>query len=1368
MRAIFIFLSFLVTQFAYANEWHFRQIGMNEGLSFNSTLCITQDKSGFIWIGTRNGLNQYNGVENVIFKHDYLDSLSISNDHINDIYEDAFGKIWIATANGVNNYDRASGTFRRFLADGSENSLTHRYTKCIVQSKDNNIWIGTSQGLSVYNNEQQVIFRKRIKLIESNANNVISIFIDQLDRLWFCTRGGLFLYVGEDKYERVMLDPKNETGRDLFEYRDIIQDENGLYWAATEEYGIFSFNFGDQLGYVTNYNSSNSKLISNHVRKLSIVDGNELWCATLEGVSIINLVTRKVSVVEGDGLSKSSFHDILEDHEGGVWLASYTGGINYYHHQNNLFPYVAKSAPLKLGSSDKSVTGFLNDKNGVWISTGDGGLIFNNENNDIFEYFNRSNSKLSNNNIKHFTFDGKENIWIGTYHGLNYFDKAKKTFEVFLNDPNSQNSLIHDQVHAVFVDVDGLVWIGTNGGGVQTYDPIEKKFTLIPTLYNNIYTIYGDSRGRIWVGSNTGIECFDRISKKPLEISSLAEPSENPRNVFVNAITEDSEGRIILSTQNHGFGIIENDQITWVNKRNGFHTNNINAIQEDDNGALWVSTNTGLTKVIIDNRNPDSLAFHIENYYKTHGLQSNQFYPNCSMKGKDGKLYFGGVNGYNHFYPSEIVKIEYQPKVIFSQVKVIGENTEFNPFRESTHTPIILNYSQRNIRIDFTGLSYVNPEELIYRYRLNNNDSTWQNLGNQRSINMAYLPIGKHELSLQSSSSPNEWDSTSAVLKINVLPPFWRTWWAYLGYLIFFLVILYIYSNLSLKWAKLKSSLLMEQFQKEKEKELHESKLKFFTDISHELRTPLTLILAPIENILNQSDLSGRFKNQIQMIHKNGNRMFTLINQLLDLRKLETGNDQLKVAKGDFIKFIKEICLAFDAISEINQIKLNISAQEESHYLWFDRDKMEIVFYNLLSNAFKYTPKNGSITLDIRSLDKDQMPNEIQKKGIKGGLQLVITDSGQGIPEEEIRNIFQRYYSTRDESNKNPTGIGLELAKRMIDLHHGQIDVSSKVQTNENSGFTSFIIFLADGNELFQPHEIIENFKSSEDVSQYTYDFIQREKELYAENFKTDRSELIFNKQKKTLLVVEDNPEVRQFIISLLQAEYNVIEAENGKLGLEKTLKEGPDLIICDIMMPEMTGIEMCREIKKDSRISHTPVILLTARTAITFKFEGFETGADEYITKPFSGSYLLLRIQNLLQQRETLQRHFKTEKILEPADLSITSVDEKLLKKAIDYINNNISKTDITVNELSRELGLSRVHFYRKMKALTNMTAIEFIRNVRLRRACQLLEQGKFNIKEVKNHVGFENADYFRKCFKEAYNMTPSEYAEKHISSNK
>lgn len=689
---------------------------------------------------------------------------------------------------------------------------------------------------------------------------------------------------------------------------------------------------------------------------------------------------------------------------------------------------------------------------------------------------------------------------------------------------------------------------------------------------------------------------------------------------------------------------------------------------------------------------------------------------------------------------------------------------ENSPLEKSLNetAELVLNYEQSDFSISFTGINFINPDKNNYRYMVLGMNDTWVEMGNENSINFTYFPIGTYEIRVQVSVNPDKWDTDYRSLMITVLPPWWKTWWAFLIYAFALAAMLALFFVLSQRLAKLKNQLSMQHFQREKEKELHQLKLKFYTDVSHELRTPLTLILAPLENLISKSEITNRVRNQLTQIQRSGFRLMQLVNQILDLRKLETGHERLLIAEGNVIRFFSEISLAFKEVATAKNIGFEFAPHKEEQSFWYDRDKLEIIVNNLLSNAFKFTPEGGKVLLKLNEVMGQDIKEQFTGLNKKNDyLQICIVDNGEGINSEEIQNIYRRFYSNKKKMNANTpnAGVGLELTRRMVDLHKGGISVSS-TNTEKGRRETVFSVYLSVNKNVYSAEDLDLEFKDSEDASLYTTEFLQREtviaiqEEEGQENKKNTSDE-----EFERLLIVEDNTEVRLFIKELFADNYEISEAENGKSGLQKAIETNPQLIISDVMMPIMDGIELCKKVKTDARTSHIPVVLLTARTALTFKYEGLETGADDYITKPFSARYLKLRVKNLIDQRKNIQEHFKREAICDPGSITLTSVDEKILKKAVDYIVENIANPKLSVTRISEHVGLSRVHFYRKIKALSNQTAVEFIRNVRLKRAATLLSQNKLSVKEVRNMVGFEDADYFRECFKEQFGVTPSEY---------
>jgi ligand-binding sensor domain-containing protein/signal transduction histidine kinase/DNA-binding response OmpR family regulator len=1370
IASIFLFSSFS------GDQIRFQKIDMGSGLSYNSVLCVLQDHEQFLWIGTRDGLNKYNSLDYEIFKHNINDSLSLSHSHVNCIYETRNQEIWVGTVKGLNKYNRVDNNFRQYNASADSTGLSNEYIKCISEDSLGFLWIGTSYGLNKYDPVTDHFEHITLGQLGINLNNIIALCHDNKGRLWIGTGDGLYLKEGES-FTLIDFAPDHNS-QELFEIRDIKQAENGQMWIATEKYGVYTFFLNNDL--IQNakaFNAQNSGLVSNAVRKI-LIDGDSIWLATLQGLAIIEenekLTNITYSIDYPQGISNSSIHDIIKDHIGGYWLATYTGGLNYYHPQNNLFPHIEKIIRVENILKSDVVTDFYEDEfENVWISTNSGGLSYWNPKTRLVTNFVAGTPNgISSNIVKAIAPDKEGNLWIGTYNGLNFYNRRTKKFTSFYHDEGNANSLNQNQVHAVHVDKNGMVWIGMNGGEFQMLNPKNSKFTAITGAGRIVNAIFEDSKGHLWIGERYGLRCLNIQTKQLIDISHLIEEVKE-QLYYINSITEDSKGRLWFGTQSSGLILIDAEKVYWFNSGNGLNDNTVNAVLEDDNGYFWISTNTGISKLEFLEKQDGDFQIRSTNFTEAHGLQGKQFERGSALKTKSGNLLFGGVNGFNIVSPNNVKKQDYYPSVVISEFKInyeSGTPEDYELSRKkkiSEDNKLLLNFNERNIYLRFAGINFINPSATYYRYRLDGPDKKWIDLGHQRTINFTYLPIGKHELQIKASSDNSAWGDEYTSLEITVLPPWWQTWWAFVIYGIFILFLLYLFFYYSQKWAMLKNSLAMEHFKHEQELALHESKFRFFTDVSHELRTPLTLIFAPLERIMLKKGLDQDLNSQLHLIHRNGNRMMLLINQVLNLRKLETGHDKLKAAKGNIVNFLKEISLAFNEIANSRNIEFEYMPEIDFLSVYYDRDKMESVIYNLLSNAFKHTNDGGFVKLKL---------NVIQSKtksfhGVKKIAEISISNNGKAIAKEDIEHIFERFYTKIGGQTKGSlsTGVGLELTKRMVQLHHGEIIVESNQEESPEQGLTTFTVHLPLGRKHLADDEIIHDFQNSETPSLYTQEMQLKEKFASFEHFEpTEELAQINDEDKQSLLIVEDNEEVRNFICDLFKDNYQIVEAENGVIGWEKATDIIPDLIISDIMMPEMDGIELCRKLKTDIKTSHIPIILLTARTTLTFKHEGIETGADEYITKPFSAEFLIIRVKNLLQKRELLRTYFMRQAILEPKEIIVTSVDDRLLKKAVDYITENIQDSSISVEKLSKEIGMSRVHLYRKIKALTNITPVDFIRSIRLKTAASLLKQNKLSIKEIQYMVGFESADYFRKSFKAQYDLPPTEYALKYKEEQK
>lgn len=1379
-KIFFILLTFFLLS-TICQGLTFRKYDMGTGLCHNSLLCITQTKDGLIWMGTRDGLCRFDGNTYTVFKQDFDDKNSISNNSINCLFESSNGDLWIGTTMGLNRYSKGDGIFQKYFIQADGKGLSHNYIRSLIETPEGKILIGSPNGIDIFDPVNSSFGKLPIaKRKDGMPNSITCFFRDSKDRILVGLRSGLYFY-NRGMLENISISNGAKFKIDEFEVRDIKEDLNGQFWLATEEFGMLQLIIHSNVAEISQvYNVENSKIISNHVRKL-FLGHKEIWIGTMEGLSILHQDNQSFSNFQYDadkpeGISNNSIRDIFGDNQGGIWLATYAGGINYYHRQNNLFPHTKMTTKEGKVLATNVISGLLEEDNGdLWIATEGGGLVLRKPDGRKYIHFLLQNdgTGLVHNNIKSISHDKKGNLWIGTFNGLSYLDIKANRFTNFQNQPGNQNTLLNNQVHSVIVDDDNLVWIGMNGGGIQTLDLSTLTFrTVAVTDVRNVNVIMAGRDNKLWIGHQGGLSCIDRRTRKEIDLTPYLK--QLPLSVqYVQCLYEDHLGRIWIGTLGYGLFLFRGDKMFWFNAEKDLPNNTINALVEDDQGRFWVSTNKGLLKVTISDSEGKVPHLTVKTFTKDQGLQGFQYMPMSVFKTKKGEIYFGGVNGYNIVNPSKIMEDDFFPTLILTDILVRTKSKEgiiHWPLEKSNdkRNQIRLNYQDRDISVDFWGINYINPTSTFYRYRLLNLESDWINLGTQHSINFNFLPSGEYELQLQATTNPEYWDKNYQSLLITILPPWWMTAWAFTGYLFVLIIMLSIFFRLSKRWANLNNQLAMEHFQREKEEELHQMKLKFFTDVSHELRTPLTLIVAPLEQIIKQPDLNSRLRNQLSLIQLNGRRMMRLINKVLDLRRLDAGYDRLQAASCDLVKFLKETSLAFKETANIKNIELQFETEVPSLEVCFDRDKMEMILYNLLSNSIKNTPSQGCIKLRIRKVENYPEPSRKDNSSVGYGLaEISVADNGRGIPADLLDRIFERFFISEPKGSRYPldSGVGLELTKRLVELHKGKIMVESREKTSEKEGYSCFTVLLPLGTDHLSKDEMITGYKNSEDSDTYPVSMLSNEFFDDTSDFTEvlERPENFQHAEEEIrLLIVEDNAEVRNFILGLFSGKYIVDEAGDGKTGLEKAIEIVPDLIICDIMMPEMDGIELCKRIKTDIRTSHIPVILLTARTAITFKYEGLETGADDYITKPFSAEYLQLRVQNLIRQRVTLRNHFAYEMICDPAKITVTSVDEKLLKKAVEYIGEHMSEATLSVESLSSELGLSRVHLYRKIKALTNQTAVEFIRSIRLKRAGALLQENKLNVNEVRALVGFDDVDYFRNCFKQQFGTSPSEYAKK------
>lgn len=1352
---------------------NFKHYSINEGLSQNTVLCLLQDRYGLIWIGTEDGLNRFDGYEFVNYKHDNTDPQSISHNQVNALLEDATGNIWVGTSKGLNIFQRDTETFRK-VVHADDKSDESNYISSIYKDKSGDLWIGTLSDLKHYHARTETLNSYRVSSEKhSTATRVNCIFGDKDGILWVSIGNDIKRF--DPAAKKFMPLPasleSNQILRNSFT-RTIRQDNLGRIWMGTESSGVFIFD-GEQntVKQLRHNPASDNSLPINVIRELHMADDNEVWIGTRNGLSIYNFATDTYKnyvndIYDPQSLSHNSVRTILHDGAGNTWIGTYAGGLNLVTPSSNMFSKIGEQIGTRPGLSYRVVSTILNTADdALWIGTEGGGLNYANSTLSHFSKlpFFENGTDIAGNTVKSLLSDGQQ-LWIGTLRGLWHLDKNTGKLT---NYPVPEKKGVYS-----LEKTKAGIWMGTNGAGVILRKP-DGSLTIFKHEANNTASISGnsitkiqqDERGNLWIGTDRGLNYYDGRTFKRYHYDEGNRFSLS--NSSVLSIFIDSKKRIWIGTKGGGLNLFEStsEKFYQLSVKEGLANDVIQAIQEDDDGNLWVSSNKGLSKISFSNTllpfGQDGYA--ISNYFVEDGLQGNQFLTGASNKNNKGELFFGGINGITYFAPKDIQRNDHTPAVVFTDflirnrpITIGGENSPLKKAINETQE-ITLTHDQAFITIKFAGLNYTNPTKNQYAYKLKGlaNDDEWHFVGNQRTATYTNLGAGHYVFMVKAANNDGVWNEEVKALHIKVLPPWWKTWWAFLIYGLIVAALLYLYYYYSLRTAKLKNELVYEHLIREKDQDLYQRKLNFYTNISHEIKTPLTLMLAPIEKLLELNMGNNRVQNQLMLMKRNGDRLIRLINQLLDFRKFESGKMQLQAAEGNIVEFIKETVLAFESYAQHLDVKLNVVSERKNVRIWFDRDKFEKILYNLLSNALKFTHKGGHITVHVKEESEGKLPGE------NDFAQIEVVDNGSGIPAQYISHIFNQFeHHDEQGTNISGSGIGLAFTKALVELHHGKITVSSRERTAEEDGCTCFSITMPTGRAHLQESEIITDDLDNENIDRYheqqsiakSVVSLEKKREIFLQN--NDGTSPV-------MLIVEDNDEVMELLATHFADKFTVYRAANGQEGLEKAIELIPDIVISDVMMPLMSGTTLCSTLKNDNRTSHIPVILLTARAPIIYKIEGLETGADDYITKPFSINVLEARVWNLLEIRQKLRERYKKEVTLQPRNIAITSQDEVFLEKVMNFIEVNLAEPTLNVEELGKEVSMSRITLYRKIKALTNQTTIEFIRSVRLKRAAQLLETQSYNVSEVAYMVGFTDIDYFRKCFKEQFKATPKEFGQ-------
>lgn len=1320
----------------------FSYISINEGLSQSTVFSIDQDKRGNMWFATYDGVNKYDGYAFTVYQHNEDDPNSIANDISRIVKTDSQGRVWIGTRDGLSRYDEEKDIFQNFFY---EKNGKHLQVNGIEEISPEQLLISTPEGLIMFDIKESK-FRDD-SFSTAMHKTIASTLYRQDDQIYIGTStDGLYTYsITQKTFEKVI--PILGTKQ----IQAILQQSPTRIWVATEGAGLFLIN--PKTKEIKNYlhSPSNPKSISsNYIRSLAMDSQNRLWIGTFNDLNIYHegtdsFASYSSNPVENGSLSQRSVRSIFMDSQGGMWLGTYFGGLNYYHPIRNRFKNI-RNIPYKNSLSDNVVSCIVEDKDkNLWIGTNDGGLNLYNPITQRFTSYtlqeDESARGIGSNNIKAVYVDEKKSlVYIGTHAGgLSILHRNSGQVENF-NQRNSQ--LVNENVYAILPDGEGNLWLGTLSALVR-FNPEQRSFTTIekekdgtPVVSKQITTLFRDSHKRLWIGGEEGLSVFKQEGLDIQKASIL--PVSNVTKLFTNCIYEASNGVIWVGTREGFYCFNEKDkQIKRYNTTNGLPNNVVYGILEDSFGRLWLSTNRGISCF-----NPETEKFR--NFTESDGLQSNQFNTASYCRTSVGQMYFGGINGITTFRPELLLDNPYTPPVVITKLqlfnKVVRPDDETGILTKniSETKSITLKSWQTAFSIEFVVSNYISGQHNTFAYKLEGYDKEWYYLTDSRAVSYSNLPQGTYQFLVKAANSDGKWNPIPTALEIIVLPIWYKTWWALLIFFATFAGFITFVFRFFWMRKSMEAQLEIERRDKEHQEEINQMKMRFFINISHELRTPLTLILTPLQEIINK--ISDRWtRNQLEYIQRNANRLLHLVNQLMDYRRAELGVFELKAKKGNAHQLIQDNFLFYDKLARHKKITYTLHSELEDKEVLFDANYLELIVNNLLSNAFKYTESGQSITVTLKEEN--------------GWLLLQVSDTGIGIPINKQGKIFERFYQI--ESEHVGSGIGLSLVQRLIELHHGRIELDSE----ENKGST-FSVYLPQDLSVYKPSELASNNEQNEEEQVYSTNskamyFIDTEK---VENESVESGD----KKRGTILIVEDNNEIRRYLNNGLADLFNTLEAGNGEEALEKLKDNEVDVIVTDVMMPVMDGIKLCKNVKQNIRTCHIPVIILSAKTDIKDQMEGLQMGADDYIPKPFSLAILTTKIQNMMRTRRRMLDKYAKSLEVEPEKITFNAMDEALLKRAMAIVEKNMDNIEFSTDEFAREMNMSRSNLHLKLKAITGESTIDFIRKIRFNEAAKLLKDGRYTVAEVSTMVGFNTPSYFATSFKKYFGCLPTEYIKK------
>ncbi len=1332
-------------------------IRISDELVNNEVTSVIQDSNGFTWFGTRGGLQRFDGYEMKLLKNDFGKGSNLLSQSIEILKNGRAQNIWIGTkSGGLSGYDLKTGQIRNYRnTTPNSTGFNGDYILSILDTDSEKLFLGTWKGFE-YLDKKTGQFH-----VINSTWKTFDIQPDGEKGYWLATSSGL-----RHINHQLVNDANYNFGIPNINITAIvIDDAQHCLWLGTWDQGFFQFdpvtkkfkNYRHQKGNPTS-------LSSNNTYRMLLDSKGSLWIGTWGGgLDRFDRSSETFEKIHLDipGLFTNDNQIILTIHEdpsGLLWVGTDGTGVFKLDLNQKKFTNIGIDNNSRLESTHV-LSVFVDPFKKLWVGTKGGSIQYSAD----WKVFDKINSSIKSDKevaasvyqSRAFMQDG-DYLWVGTNKGLMRvlnIASGVGAYEIFVPVQGVSTSLAGKKINSIVQDAAGKIWVGTQENGLGRITGFDKNNKPVFKNYLPAYGVKGalqnervsclliDSKKRMWVGTYKGLHLYDQAADQFQVFMQTDAVNNSLSNNTILSLAEDKFGNIWAGTQ-YGLNKISGLQANRLDVDNyttadGLPSDYIHAVVPDKAGNIWASTNKGIVRF---NQKEKSFAV----FDKRDGVQSLVFSENATYTDERGRFFFGGLEGVTHFYPDSIDISQFHPPIFFTNLTINNVPYEFGngstgntilskPFY-NTET-ISLNYKENIFSVEFAALDYHAPDKNEYMYQLEGFNKEWVYAGKNRLASFTNLKPGTYQLKVKATNSDKIWSPLAKTLTIKILPPPWKTWWAYSIYIIVFVFLLWLTRYLGLREVALKNQLTLSNLARQQENKLADFKERLFTNISHEFRTPLTLILGPLDDLMQRRAFDTPVEKSLRLIQKQSKRMLRMVNQLLDFQKAEAGSLQLSLQPGEIVSFCHEIFILFADEAQRRNINYVFEAAEKYYSFTFDHNKLEIIVFNILSNAFKFTPNGGSITLKVN-------------EGANKCCHIVVADTGRGIPANEIGRVFDRFYrgKEQDATNISGTGIGLSFVKELTTLHNGTISAES-----DGASGSVFTVVLPPANITPAEADI-----SSALLKQNNQ---QNQPKLNSESMSAENEQLEPVQELPIILVVEDESDMMQYIYEILSPSFKVVTATNGREGVEAAFETIPDLIVSDVMMPEMDGIELCRKLKSDKSTSHIPIILLTALSDMNHHVQGIREGADVYLPKPFNSQLLLVHIHNLINSRNTLKELYARKVFLGSGNFEIKTFEEEFLFKLMQLVEDNISNSNFNNDELAGLMFMSRSTFYRKLKAVTGMSGNEFIRTARLNFASKLLASGNYAVTEAAFESGFNDIKYFRKRFQDQFGVSPSEY---------